>query len=59
MANDFWIDDDEEMRCSEEEMMSAHDEYFWHKAQQEQEAHNEMMRVNADMRRKELRENQL
>ena len=54
MANDYYIDDEE--RPDESEMMAAHDEYFWHKAQDEQERQNEFMRTAADMRRKEIKE---
>ena len=55
MCNDYYIDDE---RPDESEMMAAHDEYFWHKAQQEQEANIERMREFADIRRKEYRENE-
>ncbi len=57
MSNDFYID--EEDRPDESEMMADHDEYFWHKAQKEQDEFNESMRVAADMRRKEIREERL
>ena len=62
MSNDYYIDDEE--RIDDSEMMAAHDEYYWHKAQQDErdtephkrEGYAEFMAEVADMRRKEIRE---
>jgi hypothetical protein len=63
MSNDCWIDEpDDEMRCSEEEMMAAHDEYHWHQSQlpeHKRDGYAEQMYEQADLRRKELKENRL
>lgn len=48
--------DEDEPVCSEEEAAEAYKEWFWMRAQQDQEDHNEFMRVCADMRRKEIKE---
>ena len=64
MSNDYYISEEE--LPDDSEMMAAHDEYFWHKAQQEQDwrdtephkrdGYAEFMAEVADMRRKEIRE---
>lgn len=48
--------DDDAPLCSEEEAAEAYKQWFWQQAVQEQENHNEFMRVAADMRRKEIKE---
>lgn len=55
MANDYYIQDDEE-RVNEEDLAMMEAEYFYEKAAKEQEAHNEFMRTCADMRIKEIKE---
>lgn len=59
MSNDFYIEDEE--RPNEEEMMAAHDEYYWYQSQlpaHKRDGYAERMAEMADLRRKEMRENQ-